>query len=291
MGAQLQGTISSQCTRQGMLYWLMAPICKVESLSGAARLLADFLRALLHSSRRMGTITSMWATYPQPWICRSAAGPNEHDLALLPNGDVLCVMRTGAGDGRGGYLPYYKSISSDGGRSWSKAEVMPSIGCARPHLLQLGNATILSGGRKMMGHSGVYDRSFDLWMSQDLGVTWEHASGSYEHNAKAHVTGAPLWPESVNQTGWRFEFTSGYVGLVRVGEMSAMVLYDIMLPVNEEVAVDGKLAASIAEERFPSEDDSARLSDFVRHNPPFSFGMRIDVVPKAESGLSQVQFV
>ena len=40
-----------------------------------------------------------------------------------------------------------------------------------------------------------------------------------------------MWPASCNRTGWRFEFTSGYVGLVRVGPRSAMVLYDFMPPV------------------------------------------------------------
>merc|ERR1719506_1902745 len=107
---------------------------------------------------------------------------------------------------------------------------MFGMGCARPQLVQLGNTTILSGGRMMMSH-GYYDRSFDLWMSEDNAVTWQRASGSYHHNAKASITGVPLWPEAVNRTGWRFDFTSGYVGLVRVGEASAMVLYDLMIAV------------------------------------------------------------
>ena len=37
-------------------------------------------------------------------------------------------------------------------------------------------------------------------------------------------------PADVNRSGWRFQYTSGYVGLVRVGERSAAVLYDLMLP-------------------------------------------------------------
>ena len=32
----------------------------------------------------------------------SSEGPNEHDMAVLGNGDILCVARMGAGDGRGG---------------------------------------------------------------------------------------------------------------------------------------------------------------------------------------------
>ena len=75
----------------------------------------------------------------------------------------------------------------------------------------------------MMGKD--YSRSFSVWMSADSGVTWTRADGSYHHNARAKETGAPVWPPSCNRTGWRFEFTSGYIGLVRVGPSSAAVLY------------------------------------------------------------------
>jgi len=206
---------------------------------------------------------------------RSSEGPNEHDLALLPNGDVMSVIRTGAGDGAGGYAPYYMTKSSDGGKTWSKPVALVdtdghAIGCARPHLVQLGNATLLSGGRMMMGHD--YSRSFSVWLSQDAGESWRRADGSYHHNEKASITKAPLWPASVNRTGWRFEFTSGYVGLVQVGEASAAVLYDLMIP-------SPKGSAS----GF-TESSALDLLDheFVQHNPPFSFSMRIDLVPAGQ---------
>merc|ERR1719272_512476 len=80
----------------------------------------------------------------------------------------------------------------------------------------------------MMGHD--YSRSFSVWKSTDNGNNWTRADGSYHHNAKAAVHKAGLWPGDVNRTGWRFQYTSGYVGLVRVGERSAAVLYDLMLP-------------------------------------------------------------
>ena len=164
-------------------------------------------------------------------VRESSEGPNEHDMALLGNGDVLCVSRMGAGDGKGGYMSLYKTLSNDGGKTWSTAEVMPGIGCARPHLVQLDdNITLLSAGRSM-GHGMPYSRSFSVWASTDHGVTWVRSDGSYHHNDKAHITGAPLWPASCNKSGWRFEFTSGYVGLVRVGPRSGMVLYDFMPPV------------------------------------------------------------
>ena len=163
-----------------------------------------------------------------------AEGPNEHTVTLLANGNILCVFRTEAGDGNGHYGPYYHTTSTDGGKTWTPALPLKDtdgnyIGCARPHMVQLGNVTLLAGGRMMMGKD--YSRGFSIWMSTDgNGLNWTRADGSYHHNARASETHAPLWPASVNRTGWRFEFTSGYIGLVRVGESSAAVIYDLMLP-------------------------------------------------------------
>ena len=81
----------------------------------------------------------------------------------------------------------------------------------------------------MMGHD--YSRAFSVWLSADgQAENWTRYDGSYHHNARASETHAGLWPASVNRTGWRFEFTSGYIGLVRLGETSAAVIYDLMLP-------------------------------------------------------------
>lgn len=162
-----------------------------------------------------------------------AEGPNEHTVTLLPNGDVLCVFRTQAGDGNGRYAPYYSTVSTDAGLTWSTAIPLKDtdgnyMGCARPHMVQLGNTTLLAGGRMMMGRD--YSRAFSVWMSTDNGANWTRADGSYHHNAKALVHNAGLWPGDVNRSGWRFQYTSGYVGLVRVGPRSAAVLYDLMLP-------------------------------------------------------------
>lgn len=164
----------------------------------------------------------------------SSEGPNEHDVALLGNGEVLAVYRTGAGDGNGRYSPYYRTTSKDGGTTWSTPVPVVDLagnaaGCARPHLVALdNNVTLLSGGRMMMGRD--YSRSFSIWASTDNGVTWARSDGSFHHNLNANVTRAPRWPADVNRTGWRFQYTSGYVGLVRTGPTAAAVLYDYMPP-------------------------------------------------------------
>jgi hypothetical protein len=141
-----------------------------------------------------------------------AEGPNEHTITLLANGNILCVFRTEAGDGNGRYGPYYRTVSTDLGETWSTAAPLKDasgnyIGCARPHMVQLaGNVTLLVGGRMMMGHD--YSRAFSVWLSHDgNGQNWSRADGSYHHNARASETKAGLWPASVNRTGWRFEFT------------------------------------------------------------------------------------
>ncbi len=42
----------------------------------------------------------------------------EADLLTMPNGDILCFMRTGGSGGK--YTPLYLSVSSDDGVTWSK---------------------------------------------------------------------------------------------------------------------------------------------------------------------------
>ena len=46
----------------------------------------------------------------------------------------------------------------------------------RPHMVQLGEVTLLAGGRMMMGKD--YSRAFSVWMSRDDGKTWSRADGS-----------------------------------------------------------------------------------------------------------------
>lgn len=55
-------------------------------------------------------------------------------MALLPSGNILCVMRTGSGE------PLYQTISSDGGKTWDKPKPIHGVRGVDPDL------TVLSGG-------------------------------------------------------------------------------------------------------------------------------------------------
>jgi hypothetical protein len=81
--------------------------------------------------------------YPQ-----STEGPNEMDMVVLADGSLLSILRMDAGDGKyHGYLPYYQTRSANTGLRWTKLTPVRGAGSARPRLLVLEGAVLLSGGR------------------------------------------------------------------------------------------------------------------------------------------------
>ena len=58
---------------------------------------------------------------------QSLEGLSENDLVMMADGaSVMCVTRLDGGDGsRSRLTSYAKAISTDGGRSWSNASVLP----------------------------------------------------------------------------------------------------------------------------------------------------------------------
>ena len=80
-----------------------------------------------------------------------------------------------AGDGLAShpYVPYYFTVSQDGGRTWPKMQPMPGTGCARPRLLPLGGSfapLLMSGGRMKVNSNGSASDDNLLWIS------WQSAS-------------------------------------------------------------------------------------------------------------------
>jgi hypothetical protein len=153
----------------------------------------------------------------------SEEGPNENDVSLLADGKtILCVVRLDAGDGPVSrpYLPYAKSTSTDGGRTWSNVTVLPSgIGSARPRLLRLPSGQlILSGGRQ-----GPKSRDIVLWVNEaGDGEDWIPHSISYWHNILEPDTSLHFTP-SINTSSVRQ--STSYTSLMRTGDDSGFLVY------------------------------------------------------------------
>jgi len=92
-------------------------------------------------------------------------GFDEADLAILPNDDILCVMRTGS------YSPMWQSRSTDGGRTWSKPESTGWQG-VKPRLEALPNGVLTcAAGRGAYGHPQVTHVMLSL---DGTGKHWEY---------------------------------------------------------------------------------------------------------------------
>jgi hypothetical protein len=97
-------------------------------------------------------------------------GFTEADLTIAPNGDILCVMRSGGASGEGVVTifptPLYLSRSSDDGKTWTPPVGIADRGCC-PSLVTLENGIIAC----------CYSRP-GAWVifSDDNGVTWKGAT-------------------------------------------------------------------------------------------------------------------
>jgi hypothetical protein len=90
---------------------------------------------------------------------RRRDGFTEPALEMLPNGELLAILRTTDGNGVG---PMYQARSTDNGATWPAPKAFTETGVL-PRLLQLNNGVlVLSSGRP-----GV-----DLRFSTDNGKTW-----------------------------------------------------------------------------------------------------------------------
>ena len=118
----------------------------------------------------------------------------------MSDGSIICVIRLDGGDGRKvlppdmkahHMLPYVKTVSTDGGKTWSKPVSLVDtrgmmMGCARPRLLGLtGGGVVLSGGRlNRTNHENM------LWVNAaGDGVAWEAVCVSSYDNRTAKLVG------------------------------------------------------------------------------------------------------
>ena len=91
-------------------------------------------------------------------------GLNEPTMAVLGNGEILCVMRTG------GFAPLHQSRSQDGGHTWS-TPVSTGWPADKPALRLMGNGVLAcSSGRGTYGRPQITHAMFSL---DGTGEVWE----------------------------------------------------------------------------------------------------------------------
>lgn len=109
----------------------------------------------------------------------------EPDLLRLPNGEILCFMRTGGSGGK--YTPLYLSRSRDDGKHWSKPKPIADRG-VWPNACRM--------------HSGIlactYGRPGNwLCFSTDGGVKWQGHFCFYEGQTSSYNTVEEVAPDTL----------------------------------------------------------------------------------------------
>ena len=122
-------------------------------------------------------------------------GANESDMVMLPNGEILCVLRTGAQGGSGFSHPMIIARSADQGRTWTRRRM--TLSGVNPRLHLMSDGTLVLGA----GRPGSY-----LVFSRDNGHNW----GSKVNLGRSGVQ------------------TSGYVDAVEVSPGKLLVVYDML---------------------------------------------------------------
>ena len=102
---------------------------------------------------------------PDPHLVGSYCGYCEPSLALLPNGQLLCIMRTQGAQFAGEYRPLYQCWSDDLGKTWTKP--IPS----KPYLMDIAPVlAVLDNGVVACEYGRP---GFHVAFSLDNGHTWQ----------------------------------------------------------------------------------------------------------------------
>ena len=102
---------------------------------------------------------------PDPYLVGSYSGYCEPSLALLSDGQLLCMMRTQGAQFAGEYRPMYLCWSKDLGKTWTRPEpTKPYLANIYPTLAVLENGVVAC----QYGRPGFY-----VAFSLDNGHTWQ----------------------------------------------------------------------------------------------------------------------
>ena len=162
-----------------------------------------------HTWRYYATV-AVQPTDPNPELPGQYLGYAEPSIELLPNGQMICVMRTQYSHLPGEYRPLYVSWSNDLGRTWTRP--IPT----KPHLMNISpTLAVMDNGvvACQYGRPG-----FHVAFSLDNGHTWQDRI-SFSHMPEPYITGQfdmiKVGPNKLvaigNDAGWRHELVrSGY---------------------------------------------------------------------------------
>lgn len=168
-------------------------------------------------------------------------GFGEPSLAVLPDGKMVCVMRTGTSLKRkkvnryhdlsqtvlrdGNYVvstgemtrPLYQATSTDDGASWSPPRPVPGAVGACPRLLVLDNGVLaLSFGRLYRPTQRVA-----IMFSTDGGETWTDRTELYSGLSSGYTDMVPIGPEKLllvhdSVTAWGPKYTPDWIGAINI---------------------------------------------------------------------------
>lgn len=181
----------------------------------------ELMSSLLFVSDDQGRTWRYFSTISDPSIMpdspkKGANGPSETALIQLADGDLMAVFRVGSG------LPWYlhRAYSSDGGRSWTKAEPLPAYS-VEPSMLRIANGTIVIS----TGRPGLW-----LWVSTDpRGESWQSIDIREHHNGWAgdatYRIGSYAYDRSTPGREGRTQ-TSAYTEMVEVSPNRLLLVYD-----------------------------------------------------------------
>ena len=149
-----------------------------------------------HTWRYYATVAAP-PTDPNPELPGDYNGPCEPSIALLPDGQMICVMRI-QGAHHPPYKPLYASWSSDEGKTWTKPiPTQPHLDNVWPTLAVPDNGVVAC----LYGRPGVH-----VVFSTDNGHTWTN---------RVTFTNLPGWPTL--PLGTKTGFIGHYADLVKVG--------------------------------------------------------------------------
>jgi hypothetical protein len=136
-------------------------------------------------------------------------------MVQLADGDLMTVFRVGSGR----KWNLQRAYSHDGGRTWTKSDVLPAWS-VEPKLLRSANGTIvLSTGRP-----GIH-----LWLSADpRATTWQDIDIVAHHNRcvsdpRERISSYNPSALPSENSSWQ---TSSYTGLVEVAPNRLLLIYD-----------------------------------------------------------------